>query len=247
MFEGFMDNEYDQITASHYFVFRPFLHSPILERCIGNDQECNVGLDIGCGTGHSSIALANYCDKVFGIDPSSDMLSKAIQHSKVDCRLYNGVELEFENNCFNIITFAGSLYYAKSQHLLDEVVRVSKSRATAVVYDFQVLLDEILESLNVHLTENTGETYNHEENFSGLNTSNLALENTSIETISMIVNSSDLSHLLLSSKNSYCTMSEEYGHIGLHEKVKNHLDLISQEGIHHVEARVYYSIYKRVK
>ena len=66
-----MLKEYDQITAFHYAAYRPLLHSKILNEYFDENGKQNIGLDIGCGTGHSSVALAKYCHKVFGIDPSA--------------------------------------------------------------------------------------------------------------------------------------------------------------------------------
>jgi len=42
-----------------------------------------VGLDAGCGTGHSAVALAKYCERVFGLDPSQSMLDVAQRHPKI--------------------------------------------------------------------------------------------------------------------------------------------------------------------
>ena len=78
-----MSNDYDNITAYHYSVYRPALHLPILESCL-EGKYFEKGLDIGCGTGHSSIALANFCNEIVGLDPSSDMLNKTIFDKKVN-------------------------------------------------------------------------------------------------------------------------------------------------------------------
>ena len=67
--------EYDKITAFHYASYRPPLHSKILKRCLV-DRFYDSGLDIGCGTGQSSIALSDFCNRVVGIDSSSEMISK---------------------------------------------------------------------------------------------------------------------------------------------------------------------------
>ena len=82
-----MSNDYDNITAYHYSFYRPALHLPILESCL-EGKYFEKGLDIGCGTGHSSIALANFCNEIVGLDPSSDMLNLSLIHISEPTRPY---------------------------------------------------------------------------------------------------------------------------------------------------------------
>lgn len=93
---------------------------------------CN-GLDIGCGTGQSSIALSNFCDQVIGVDPSREMLSKSLTHGNVTYKYSNCLHFNFPYRYFDIITLVGSLYYAKTQQLLNEIVRESKRSAKIII------------------------------------------------------------------------------------------------------------------
>ena len=120
-----MQNDYDHITAYHYSAYRSALHLPILERCL-KGESFNRGLDVGCGTGQSSVALANFCNKIIGLEPSYEMLEKTIFHPKVNYLYLENEKLPFHENSFDIITFAGSWYYTQSQMLLKEVIRIAK-------------------------------------------------------------------------------------------------------------------------
>lgn len=240
-----MDNDYDQITAHHYSAFRPSLHQPILNKCIERNEKHYLGLDVGCGTGHSSISLANHCDKVIGIEPSKNMLENSIFHPQVEYLNYNCKEdLEFKNNSFDIITFAGSLYYGKSQKLLNEVTRVGKYYAKIIVYDFEIPLNGILTKLNIGLNNKKGISYNHQEDFSGLIEENLETGKSAQEEISIQINSSNLTHLLLSSKNNYRLLIAKFGNEKLYDKIKNKLHEISKGEKHNVMANIYYTNYK---
>ena len=75
--------EYNFDTAFHYKAYRPPLHTIILDNCIGN-LLFEKALDVGCGLGHSSIALTNFCDKVIGYDPSEPMIQQAKKHERVN-------------------------------------------------------------------------------------------------------------------------------------------------------------------
>jgi methylase of polypeptide subunit release factors len=64
-------------TAFHYNAFRPPLHGSILRQCLGQDSFSKV-LDIGCGAGHSTVALAEFCQKAVGFDVSQSTLQQAL-------------------------------------------------------------------------------------------------------------------------------------------------------------------------
>ena len=130
--------EYDQQIASHYASYRPPLHQMILNEALGKNTSFQKGLDIGCGTGRSTTALLPYCKKIVGIDPSKEMLSNATPHPSISYNCFDGANLPFRENQFDLITFAGSLFYAKSQRLLNEVIRVSKLGTRVLVYDFEI-------------------------------------------------------------------------------------------------------------
>jgi len=141
-----MSIEYDTTTALHYSSYRPSLHGNILKTFLGK-KSFNLGLDIGCGTGQSAIALANFCHNVIGIDPSVDMISNGIAHPNIRYSLFDKSRIDFDDNTFDISTLAGSLWYAKSQMLLNEIVRVSSNNGLIFIYDFEVLLNDILSIL----------------------------------------------------------------------------------------------------
>jgi ubiquinone/menaquinone biosynthesis C-methylase UbiE len=64
--------------ARAYALHRPAVHSAILSRIVAalsSDFEAIAGLDIGCGAGASTLALARYARHVIGVDPSPAMLA----------------------------------------------------------------------------------------------------------------------------------------------------------------------------
>jgi ubiquinone/menaquinone biosynthesis C-methylase UbiE len=205
-----MTSEYDHITAFHYASYRPSLHARILTKCFGNKFYVS-GLDIGCGTGQSSIALAGFCDSVVGIDPSEDMLSKVISHSKISYSYFDKTQIAFNDASFDIITLAGSLWYAKSQQLLNEIIRVGEKNAQVFIYDFQVLLDEVLAKLGFITQEDSLDDYYHQENFSGLNTSEIKKLTEGCERMKILMTAKELAHLVLSVKEQYLFFKDLFG------------------------------------
>lgn len=219
-----MSKEYDQITALHYAAYRPSLHEDILKTYLPTTPKSNYGLDIGCGTGQSAIALSKFCNTVVGVDPSKEMIKKSIKHTGVSYESMETKTLNFDSDRFDIITFAGSLFYAKSQELLDECIRVSKVNSLIIAYDFEILLTDILKLLGVDTETDVTSGYDHEINFSGLHTTNVHLNSQYKQSIRFDITVADLAHVLLSSKNDYTTMANTFGTENLFEKLQQELE-----------------------
>lgn len=242
-----MADEYDRITSFHYSTYRPPLHNPILDKCIPNNHTYDTGLDLGCGTGQSSIALTSYCQEVIGLELSKHMLKKSITHDKVKYHLFNGIDLDFSNDIFDIITFAGSLYYAKSQRLLDEVVRVSKRNANIIVYDFEINLDNVLMKLIGRTADAHNLKYNHEEDFSGLSQKNIQKERSSKDEVFLKVSNGEILHLLFATKDKYLLLLEKFGKSQLDTKISAALDKVMPLKIHDLKVKIFYAVYRVLK
>ena len=235
-----MKNEYDAFTAFHYNAYRPQLHSQILEHCIST-KTYFLGLDVGCGTGQSAIALTKNCQNVIGIDPSTEMLGKSIEHPKVVYHHYDGHIFNFQDYQFDVITFAGSLFYAKSQQLLDEVVRVSKNEADIIIYDFDILLNPLLEKLNLKINSSD---YNHQINFEGLNQEYLTLKEELKSTITLPISTSNIAHIILSVQDYYQPLAHHYGQNNLHHSIAQQLTEICKKETVTIRAKTFATLYQ---
>ena len=202
-----MSKHYNQAVATHYSSYRPPLHEMILEYVLSNEEVINKGLDIGCGTGYSAVALAKYCLHVYGIDPSQSMLAEARPHKKITYQQGTGEDLPLPDKSVDVVTFAGSLFYAKSELLIKELKRVCRNRALVIPYDFEVLLDDVLLQCGINL-EKTGSDYDHKVNFSdSVDFVEIAIGN---EQITLEVTAPELAHVLLSSSHHYEAFVEKY-------------------------------------
>ncbi|MEP3208772.1 MAG: class I SAM-dependent methyltransferase [Maribacter sp.] len=238
-----MTNDYDAISALHYASYRPSLHVEILRRYLSSTQY-NAGLDIGCGTGQSAIALAEFCQSVIAIDPSPEMISRAIAHSKVNYTLFDKKHFACQDNTFDIITLAGSLWYAKSQQLLDEIVRVGSENCMVIVYDFELLLDDILTKIGFDTRGDSLLTYSHTEDFSGLDTHQITKIDKSSERVQIQIATKDLTHLLLSVKEQYTSMVDLYGSNALYDTIKSMLSALSDSGSFTIQANTFATVYR---
>lgn len=239
-----MEKEYDKTTAYYYSMYRPPLHQLILAHCLGTSNKYELGLDIGCGVGHSSIALREFSNQVIGIDPSQAMIEKAMEHPNVQYQLSDGGTLSFDDNSFDLITFAGSLYYAKSQQLLNETIRVCKDDKKIIVYDFQLQLDSFLADLIGKPNKEIVEAYNHKTNFSELITNNLLELSSKQEALQINMSLENIVKLLLSVKDRYIRLCDVFGNEKLEEKMQAKFMKLGYTSQNEIDANIYYTIYR---
>ncbi|WP_339814116.1 class I SAM-dependent methyltransferase [uncultured Imperialibacter sp.] len=234
-----MTEDYDAVIAHHYSAYRPPLHQVILAKCLKPGAVYDNGLDIGSGTGQSCIALADFCEKITGAEPSKEMLAQAIGHSKVTYVHFDGINLPFADSSFDLVTFAGSLFYARSQGMLNEVVRVCLPNAIVIAYDFEVLFQRL--PFGFHLPEESV-GYNHRASFSGLEMNGLRETDSFVSDYQLGVSAENLAHLLLSAGSFYNYFSERYtasDPFGLLVR-----ELSQHAIVHSIGARLYATVYK---
>lgn len=216
-----MTERYDDSAAWHYAAYRPPLHSLILERILQPDETFQAGLDVGCGTGYSAIALSRYCDHVFGVDSSRAMLDSALTHAKVT---YIHGELDSHIHLparkLDIVSFAGSLFYTKSDSLRKALTRFCSPGGTVVVYDFEVLLDDVLTTLGVDCLTHTID-YDYTVNLSDWEEYIVEIGNT--ERLALDVSEKQIAHLLLADTNHYDALQERFPDGDLFESIVTHL------------------------
>lgn len=139
-------DDYGKATAVHYDAWRPPLHACILATGIASGERFQRGLDLGCGTGHSTHALAKYCSEVMGIDPDEEMVSRAKPRKNVSFSPQPLYSLASKPT-FDIVTFAGSLHYIDSLQVIDELRPLLNKGATVIAYDFDVRLNNYFHCL----------------------------------------------------------------------------------------------------
>lgn len=103
-------------------------------------------LDVACGTGTSSLAIARRGARVVGCDISDGMLSVARNRSQTSqwgqrlrYRHANAMELPFPDNSFDAVTSSyGLRNMSCPQEALQEMRRVARAGAPVVILDFDL-------------------------------------------------------------------------------------------------------------
>jgi SAM-dependent methyltransferase len=202
-----MTEHYDNAVAEHYAAYRPPLHALLFAQLLCANESFAVGLDIGCGTGYSAIALANYCDQVFGLDPSEAMLATATRHPRITYLRGEGDNLSvITRRPINIISFIGSLYYVRSERLRQELGTVCEDGTIVIVGDFEVLLDEMMLSLGLAMPS-VNSAYNHGANL--LDWREFPAELNEIRRLTLELTSAELGHVLLADSNRFAAFAAQ--------------------------------------
>jgi SAM-dependent methyltransferase len=132
---------YDSERLAHcYAVDRPPVHVTICARlfsALAPGYSVDRALDIGCGAGASTAALAPYVSHVTGVDPYPRMLRQAQASLPAATFVRGSAEaVPLESRGYDIITAAGSLNYADVRAALAEVSRVLAPGGHFAPYDF---------------------------------------------------------------------------------------------------------------
>lgn len=233
------NTQYGDFIAEHYAAYRPPLHQDILSLALPRDQRFAVGLDVGSGTGYSAIALTNFCDSVFGVEPSDAMREKAVHHEKIRYLPGSGEAIPLRDSSVDVATFAGSLFYIDVPSLIPELQRVCRNQGYIVAYDFEVLLEPVLVALGVTVSQ-PNDGYNHTVNLSGV----IGLDEVAVchDQIRLPVTSTELSHILLASPDRYSVLAAHIGRDRLFDKLVG--GVVEKESLASVGVSVYYSSYQ---
>jgi len=134
-----MTSVYDsERLAAGYAFDRPPVHEQIL-RSARLNRQADQALDVGCGAGLSTAALAPLARRVIGLEPIPAMLAHrrtVAPHARFV--IGQAESLPFAAGSFDLVTAAGSLNYADLPSALAEIARVLARDGTFLLYDFSV-------------------------------------------------------------------------------------------------------------
>lgn len=103
-------------------------------------------LDIGCGTGFSTIILVEKGFKTSGCDISKNMLTLAKKKEIKNLKLCSVTKLDFKTNEFDGIISISTLQWLKPQEYemaLEEMARVLKSKGIIVIQFYPKIKEEL--------------------------------------------------------------------------------------------------------
>jgi SAM-dependent methyltransferase len=128
-----MSSSFEQAgMAAGYARFRPPVHRKVLERAFAPGTVFPRALDVGCGAGVSTQALAGFADFAIGMEPVAGMLPKSPGYFAGAAEA-----IAVCSESIDLITAAGSLNYADLELFFPEATRVLSASGLLLVYDFE--------------------------------------------------------------------------------------------------------------
>ena len=126
--------------AAGYATSRPAVHPRVMEqvyRQLERTGPFQCALDVGCGAGVSTKALAGFAKSCIGLEPAEAMLkwAPAIAPS-ADFVVGTAEAMPLRDRAVDLITAAGTLNYANLDLFFPEAARVLMPHGVLVVYDF---------------------------------------------------------------------------------------------------------------
>lgn len=130
--------QHDRV-ASGYASARPYLHPEVfalVREVAGLRQPLARALDVGCGTGLSSLALHDLAREVVSTDASLDMLRRARREPGVRYAAASGEALPFRDGAFDLIVACGSIDWIDRARFLPRAAALVKAGGLLVSLDF---------------------------------------------------------------------------------------------------------------
>lgn len=125
-------------AARRYIEGRPRYHPIVIERIkkfLSLDEPLPRALDVGCGTGFSTIALKEIAREIYGVDASIEMLALADRQARIKYFVAAAEQLPFAEAVFELVTVSQAFHWLDHERFLTEAARVLCADGWLVVYD----------------------------------------------------------------------------------------------------------------
>jgi SAM-dependent methyltransferase len=125
-------------AARRYTQGRPYFHPKVIARVrdfLGLAGPVGAALDVGCGSGLSTLALAEVARKVVGVDASAEMVALAPPDARVSYAVAPAEVLPFGDGAFDLLTASQAFHWFDRPRFLREARRVLRPAGHLVVYD----------------------------------------------------------------------------------------------------------------
>lgn len=125
-------------AAERYTVGRPYFHPLVIERIrafLSLTKPVARAVDVGCGTGLSTIALKEIAEEVVGVDASAEMIALAERDERIEYKVADALSLPFGENEFDLMTLSSAFHWLEREKFLREAGRVLRAQGWLIVYD----------------------------------------------------------------------------------------------------------------
>ena len=125
-------------VAERYAKGRPYFHPQVVNRIkayLSLADPVAHALDVGCGTGLSTIALKTIARHIVGVDNAAEMIALAPTDPQIEYFVAPAEKIPVDDNDFDLITISSALHWINRSAFFTEAHRALRSQGWLVVYD----------------------------------------------------------------------------------------------------------------
>jgi len=125
-------------AAGRYPRGRPYFHPLVIERInsfFSLAKPVGHAIDIGCGTGLSTVALKEIAGEIVGVDASPEMIALVEKDECIEYIVADALRLPFREDEFELMTLSSAFHWLDREKFFREAERVLHSRGWLIVYD----------------------------------------------------------------------------------------------------------------
>lgn len=119
-----------------YARFRPEYPAELVDFLLGIAPGRRLAVDVGCGSGQLTTALAAGFERVLGLDPSQSQLDHALAHPRVEYRCAGAEALPVPDGTVDLITAAQAAHWFDLPAFYAEVRRVAAPGASLALITY---------------------------------------------------------------------------------------------------------------
>jgi SAM-dependent methyltransferase len=139
-------------VAAAYRAFRPVYPPALFEWLAALAPARDLALDCGCGTGQASAGLAERFARVLAVDPSADLVAKAVRHPRIDYRVARAEETGAPAGAVDLVVAAQAYHWFDAARFHREVARVARPGAGIALVTYglcqvDAAVDEVIDRL----------------------------------------------------------------------------------------------------
>lgn len=127
-----------QTAAERYAQSRPYFHPLVvgkIKEFLQLQEPVAQALDVGCGTGQSTLALTSVAKQITGTDVSAEMLAQALSDSHIQYLEAPAEMLPLPDTSFDLITVSLAFHWFDRDRFLSEAYRLLRPSAWLIIYN----------------------------------------------------------------------------------------------------------------
>ncbi len=129
-------------AAKRYARARPYFHSLVTSKIKDFlklkeplDTALDTVLDVGCGTGLSTLSLKEIAVRIVGMDISAEMLSEASNDPAITYLVSPAEEIRLTSASFDLLTVSSAFHWLDRDKFMAEAHRLLRLNKWLIIYD----------------------------------------------------------------------------------------------------------------